>query len=239
MVDTINVFGQRAEDLGESLLILLGSDADVLDGMYEAEKTVLFERIRRRANEQGIRGYRGRSGEGILERMRSWGQEMLAEKLPCRSTRSRSTPNVWRWIPCSSPGASATSGDALDMLTMGCYNTLWALRTYLEDQAKVVDEADRRSLALAKKWMGFEDWPENPAQVEKLRLAGAASAAPASSTPSTVPTGLCPARLAPYEGIPPTTADRWRKVDMKPAKALPTTSPAPTGRDINFHVNQR
>lgn len=170
VVDTINVFGQRAEDLGESLLILLESYADVMDGMYEEEKTVLFERIRRRANEQGIRGYRGRSGEGILERMRSWGQEMLAEKLPLQVNTIKIHPERMALDTLQFTGRLGYKPEnALDMLTMGCYNTLWALRTYLEDQAKVVDEADRRSLALAKKWMGFEDWPEDPAQVEELR----------------------------------------------------------------------
>ena len=170
VVDTINVFGQRAEQLGESLLILLESYADVLDGMYDEEKTVLFERIRRRAAELGIRGYQGLTGEGILERMRAWGREMLDEKLPLQVNTVKIHPERMALDTLQFTGRLGYKPEnALDMLTMGCYNTLWALRTSLEAPGRLLDEQDRRALALAKKWMGFETWPKDPARAEELR----------------------------------------------------------------------
>jgi hypothetical protein len=48
---------------------------------------------------------------------------------------------------------------AIEMLTMGCYSTLWALRSHLENQGGKRDEQDEQVLQLAKKWMGFETLP--------------------------------------------------------------------------------
>ena len=57
--------------------------------------------------------------------------------------------------------------NALEMLVMGCYNTLWALRNHLEGQKGDLDECDRQALALAQKWMGGESWPPEPAGGEE------------------------------------------------------------------------
>ena len=53
------------------------------------------------------------------------------------------------------------------MLIMGCYNTLWALRNHLEGQKGDLDECDQQTLALARKWMGGESWPPEPAGEEE------------------------------------------------------------------------
>ncbi len=61
--------------------------------------------------------------------------------------------------------------NALAMLTMGCHNTLWAIRSHLEPQRGLLDDQDRRALALARKWMGVEGWPADAAGKEDLRKA--------------------------------------------------------------------
>jgi hypothetical protein len=61
--------------------------------------------------------------------------------------------------------------NALAMLSMGCYNTLWALRNHLEDQSDPLDEQDQQTLALARKWMGVENWPKRRDRDETFRKA--------------------------------------------------------------------
>jgi hypothetical protein len=57
------------------------------------------------------------------------------------------------------------------MLSMGCYDTLWALRAHLEADSASPDDQDRQALALARKWMGFEALPKDPAAVASLKAA--------------------------------------------------------------------
>ena len=59
--------------------------------------------------------------------------------------------------------------NAIDMLTMGCYQTLWALRLHLEPQFDNLDEQDRQVLELARRWMGFVDFPKDADGREALR----------------------------------------------------------------------
>jgi hypothetical protein len=60
--------------------------------------------------------------------------------------------------------------NAIRMLTMGCYNTLWTLRKRLEEQPLAnLDNQDRISLELARKWMGIETWPSAQDEQEELR----------------------------------------------------------------------
>jgi hypothetical protein len=51
--------------------------------------------------------------------------------------------------------------NAINMLTMGCYNTPWTLRTYLDKGSYQSDDQDRRVLDLVVKWTGIEDLPED------------------------------------------------------------------------------
>jgi hypothetical protein len=61
--------------------------------------------------------------------------------------------------------------NAVEMITMGCYNTLWTLRTRLEElKASERDAQDEISLALARKWMGNQEWPEGPASQPQLEI---------------------------------------------------------------------
>jgi hypothetical protein len=59
--------------------------------------------------------------------------------------------------------------NAISMLMMGCYNTLWALRGHLEAQKKDLDALDQQVLTLAKKWMGIDTWPAGSSEQEALR----------------------------------------------------------------------
>ena len=50
----------------------------------------------------------------------------------------------------------------LEMITMGCYNTLWDLRVYLEEKATYKrDDSDQCTLKLTQTWVniGAQDWP--------------------------------------------------------------------------------
>jgi hypothetical protein len=58
--------------------------------------------------------------------------------------------------------------NAIEMLTMGCYNTLWALRSHLEGGENDLDEFDHQVLALLKKRMGFEVFPDDAIEQEEL-----------------------------------------------------------------------
>ena len=51
--------------------------------------------------------------------------------------------------------------NALKMLTMGCYNALWALQAHLEAQKEAeLDDRDRVALGLVRRWTGIAEWPE-------------------------------------------------------------------------------
>jgi hypothetical protein len=59
--------------------------------------------------------------------------------------------------------------NAIQMLTMGCYNALWALRTSFEARKNELDDHDRQAYQLTRKWMGIESWPEAFPEQEQLR----------------------------------------------------------------------
>jgi hypothetical protein len=164
VVDTINTFGRRGERLGDSLLAVLDSYQETLQSLDEAHRQEILDRLREDVRERGIRGYQGRDGEGILERMASWGENTVNNLLPIQIEAVKVHPEE---MPLSTLQFTERLGyrheNALAMLTMGCYNTLWALRNHLEEQKGELDEQDQVSLALARKWMGGEPWSPEPA----------------------------------------------------------------------------
>jgi len=93
--------------------------------------------------------------------MESWANDELRESLPLHVEEIKIYPER---MPLTTLAFTERLGyrkdNAIEMLTMGCYNTLWALRTHLEDQGARRDEQDEQVLQMAKKWMGFETLPD-------------------------------------------------------------------------------
>jgi hypothetical protein len=172
VVDTINIFGRRGERLGDTLLAVLQSYQATLASMDETEKQDILDQLREEVKQRGIRGYRGRDSEGLLQRMADWAENIIDNLLPLQVRTVRIYPEE---MPLDTLQFTERLGyryeNALAMLTMGCYNTLWALRNHLEGQKEDLDERDQRSLALARQWMGGESWPPDPAGQEDPRRA--------------------------------------------------------------------
>ena len=59
--------------------------------------------------------------------------------------------------------------NAIDMLTMGCYQTLWALRNHLEEEKKNLDAQDQLAFDLTKEWMDVDTLPDDDSEREELR----------------------------------------------------------------------
>jgi hypothetical protein len=166
VVSTINTFGNLGEDLGVALKVLLENlDA----GLADEAKGAFQNSLREAARERGLSGFLGRGGEGILERMLGWTEEILARRLPLHVEEIKIFPEE---MPLGTLQFTERFGyrkdNALKMLTMGCYNTLWALRKHFEAQANSLDEQDRKAFQLVVKWMDIDQWPAGASQVEEL-----------------------------------------------------------------------
>jgi predicted acylesterase/phospholipase RssA len=158
-VNTINYFGKQGADLGQALLALLealesGGDSEHLEGLEEA--------VQEAARQRGLRGFLGSNPAGILERLEKWGQERISRRLPLQVNQITIHPEE---MPMSTLQFTERLGyrkeNAIEMLTMGCYNTLWTLVTYLEEGSKHFDDQDRIVLDLVRKWTGIDEVPED------------------------------------------------------------------------------
>ncbi len=168
-LDTINTFGQRGENLGRALQILIDSYQESLEKLTPADRKEVQEGIVARTREQGLRGYLGTDAEGVLNRMEEWTSGAI-NSLPMHVEEVRIYPEE---MPLSTLQFTERMGykqeNALKMLTMGCYNTLWSLRSHLEKASNVVDDQDSRALGLARRWMGGQDWPEKFEEQQELQ----------------------------------------------------------------------
>ena len=179
-VQTINTFGKRGRKLGNATLALLDTLAMVLDQMDDAQDRLAAEaHLRSAASQRGLSGFLGdESGKGILERMTAWANDQVDNALPVLVNEIKIYPEA---MPLDTLQFTERLGyryqNALEMLTMGCYHTLWAMRKHFEDEAQTLDEQDRQSLELVKQWTGIAEWPqelrgqeqEYARQVEDLR----------------------------------------------------------------------
>jgi hypothetical protein len=172
VVETINTFGKRGERLGEALLLLLDSTQEALGALPVEQRSAILEQLREGARARGIRGFRGASGTGILGRMEDWAEGILGQGMPLQVRAIKVYPDE---MPLSTLQFTERLGYRLDnavaMLTMGCYNTLRALRQQLEARTGRLDDQDERALRLARKWMGAEGWPADAAGQADLRSA--------------------------------------------------------------------
>ena len=159
VVKTINAFGNQAEALARTLLVLLEALKDAGGEISQAQREALEKTVHEIASRQGLQGYLGEDSQDILKRMESWARQTLRARLPLHVSEIKIYPER---MPLSTLAFTERLGYrqeyAIEMLTMGCANTLWALRRHLEAQGARRDHQDELALALAKKWMGFDTW---------------------------------------------------------------------------------
>lgn len=159
VVGTINTFGKRGEDLGDAFQALLASTQQILKDLDPEKKKAALENIASQTKKADVYRLPSKAEDGLLEELQKWGADRM-DSLPLHVDMVRIFPEA---MPLSTLQFTERFGyrqeNALKMLTMGCYNTLWALREHLEQQREPSDEQDQEALALAKKWMGFDEWP--------------------------------------------------------------------------------
>ena len=94
--------------------------------------------------------------------MEKWGDGKIKRKLPLQVDEIAIHPER---MPLSTMQFTERLGyrkeNAIEMLTMGCYNTLWTLQNYLEEGTKYLDERDQVVLKMVRKWTGIEEFPED------------------------------------------------------------------------------
>ena len=163
VVKTINGFGNQTEALARALLSLLKALKKTEGKLDNEQRNNLEETVRKIASDQGLSGYLGDiSGKGILARMEKWANGKLRGSLPLQVEEIKIYPER---MPLSTLAFTERLGyrkdEAIEMLTMGCYNTLWGLRGHLEEQSsKREDEQDKQALEMTRKWMGPKTWPK-------------------------------------------------------------------------------
>ena len=182
--ETIANYGNKAEQLAELLLVLLEAIYKLdqkSDSSLEIEE--LYEQIREvahRYNEEKFKeGYRLQHFKILMddpqgEKTEEDAFELLSNiKKLCERWLERGLPldlNVIKIHPDEMPlhtvafterlGYDRENG--LEMITMGCYNTLWDLRVHLQEKAKYkLDANDKCALLLTQKWIGHDSpWPD-------------------------------------------------------------------------------
>jgi hypothetical protein len=170
VVDTINTYGRRAERLGDTLSVVLSSLKDSLNSVDEGNKRQIFDSLREKSKEHKLRINLGQNDEDVLDRIDDWAENMVNNRLPLQVNEVIVYPDK---MPLSTLQFTERLGyrqeNAINMLTMGCYQTLWALRGHLEDNKKNLDAQDQMALELTKKWMGIEELPDENEEREELR----------------------------------------------------------------------
>jgi hypothetical protein len=170
-VNTINTFGKRGEELGQALKLVLDSYQENLGKLNEVQRHQIETQLRENARQKELKGYLGEEADGILKRMEHWADEQMAKGLPVNVEEVKIYPEE---MPLDTLQFTDRLGyrkeNAIKMLTMGCYNTLWALREHLEKQTKdKLDERDRLVLPLLKKWMDIGEWSTEQNDLELFR----------------------------------------------------------------------
>ena len=169
-VSTINTFGQHGEELGQTLKLVLDTYQEYLETLSEAQRGQVESQLRDQARQRGLKSYLGREAEGILVRMKRWADDQVANNLPLHVEEVKIYPQE---MPLSTLQFTERLGyrqdNALKMLTMGCYNALWALQAHLEAQSEAaLDDRDRVALGLVRRWTGMAGLPKEQAEQEAL-----------------------------------------------------------------------
>jgi hypothetical protein len=179
VVDTINNFGDRGDELARSLLAViegLEKSSVVLD---RSQLEALEECIRDEAPSSFLYAYRNaKNQQGTLEFMKDWAEDMLRSKLPLQVDEVKIYPDDMTLSTLQfTERLGYKQKNAIDMITMGCYNTLTTIKQRLESLHQLdedentkprvegrkqqrMDDQDKRALMLVNKWMSGSgpDW---------------------------------------------------------------------------------
>jgi hypothetical protein len=109
--------------------------------------------------------------DNVLDQIDVWCENMLAGRLPLQVNVIKIYPEI---MPVDTLQFTERLGyrkdNAIRLITMGCADTLYALRRHLEEQAQEdLDDQDRKTLILVQKWMGDLAWPEEEGQQDRFR----------------------------------------------------------------------
>lgn len=163
VVDSINTFGERADKLGNVLLALLESYQKALALLSPDQQTKFLDELRAALKDKGLSRFPKGKSQDFSERIGAGANEIIRERLPLHV-------NIVRIYPKEMPldtlqfteRLGYEKGNAVKMLTMGCYQTLWSLHKNLEMGKKdnTLDSHDEGVLQLTRKWMGIEVLPD-------------------------------------------------------------------------------
>ncbi len=163
-VDTINTFGQRAENLGDTLTLVLESCQELMESASPVQQKTIQDSLQQRARKSGLRGYLGSTSDGILERIQSWSQDQIQNKLPIHINKVVIYPDE---MPMGTLQFTERLGyrheNAIRMLTSGCAHTLWAVLDHLGHTRQPLDQQDQNALDLVQKWTGVDEIPPDEA----------------------------------------------------------------------------
>jgi hypothetical protein len=174
IVGTINAFGQRGEELGRVLQVLLESYRETLGNLDPEKAIVAREALRERVLSLLIHDLSGKMDQAgmdnVLDQIDVWCEKLLAGRLPLQVNVIKIYPEV---MPMDTLQFTERLGyrkdNAIRLITMGCGDTLSALRRHLEEQAQEnLDDQDRKALNLVQKWMGGVAWPEEEEQQDRF-----------------------------------------------------------------------
>ena len=162
-VETINAFGQHGEELGRVLQVLLESYREAVASLPPSEVEPALKKLRERIRALFVHNLPGKAGQdaadGILDTLDEWSANMLAHGLPVQVNVIEIYPEE---MPLGTLQFTERFGyrkeNAIEMLTMGCYNTLTTLRRYLKKEEKSgLTARDRQALTLIREWTGDLD----------------------------------------------------------------------------------
>ena len=165
--DTINTFGKRGEQIAQILDLVLDAYQETLGELDANKRSQAEEKLLKRVQELGKRSFPGKSPDGILDQVKKWTDQTLTNRLPLHVETVKIFPQN---MPLNTLQFTERLGykkeNAIQMLTMGCYNTLDNLRTRLEARVKAegwkdLDGHDQRALTLVRKWTG-DSWQVAP-----------------------------------------------------------------------------
>jgi hypothetical protein len=164
VVDTINKFGKRGDELARSLLAVLeGLEKSqiALDNSQLAELESCINDL----SPQIFYGPGGTKKKVTLALLKSWAKDMLATKLPLQVDEIKIYPDDMTLSTLQfTERLGYKQKNAIDMIAMGCYNTLTTIRNRLDELEKErpweMDEQDKISLELVHKWTSDEQGSE-------------------------------------------------------------------------------
>jgi hypothetical protein len=173
MTQKINFIGSQAADFSQALQLWLDGLKEVFPHDSDQPIAEIEEAVQVLARKAGMRGFIGSTSDGILNRLEMW-NKMRFGRLDFEVDEITIRPEK---MPMSSIQLTDRLGyrkqNAIDMLTMGCYNTLWTLLSYLDQGGKHFEIADldqdRAVLELVTKWTGIEQIPDDTEARKELQ----------------------------------------------------------------------